>query len=351
MEAIQGVTQYKMIALNHLFARFAFILLCLRGYFAGIISDTLVITLFLNVIIALAIDYKSVRSSFFIFATLSLLTVYNREVLALIDILAIIYVLRGSPISFLIKANALCLVFFLIIWLLMLSLGILKDNLMIMPKGIAHCMGYDNPNLFGKISFYIIASLYLIVSKKIRIIVLLFIPLINEFFFSLSIARTSWAGCYVFLLIAILSYCKIIRPIFKYLIAILPVFILILLIYFSKNIAQYPILDVIFTTRFSLSKFSLINWIIGFKKTSDIILDSSYLSILCSGGIACIVYFWWNFYNAIVKKWNVLYEYLPFIIAMLAMGIGENVFSSANALSLIFWFLIFDYKTPKHKLV
>lgn len=36
---------------------------------------------------------------------------------------------------------------------------------------------------------------------------------------------------------------------------------------------------------------------------------------------------------------------------MLAMGIGENVFSSANALSLIFWFLIFDYKTPKHKLV
>ena len=66
--------------------------------------------------------------------------------------------------------------------------------------------------------------------------------------------------------------------------------------------------------------------------------------ILCSGGAACVVYFWWKYFDAIVNRWEALYQYLPFIISMLAIGIGENIFSSANALSLIFWFLIFNYK-------
>ncbi len=349
MEITKQVKSLESTSLNKLFAKFSFLVLCLRGYFSGILGDTLIITLFLNFIIALSINYRSVRKSFFIFASLSILTVYNRDVLALIDILAIIYCLRGCKISFLFRINACVLFFYVLTWFILLGLGFLRDQLMIMPKGIAHCMGYENSNQFGMLSFYIVSSLFLITSKKWRIASLLLIPLVNETFFNLSIARTPWIGCYVLLLVSILSYTNIIRRSFRFFIGLLPVFIFIALVYLAIHISQYPELDLVFTTRFSnyanlLSNFSVINWIIGFPQRNGIIIDSSYFMILCSGGAACVVYFWWKYFDAIVNRWEALYQYLPFIISMLAIGIGENIFSSANALSLIFWFLIFNYK-------
>lgn len=348
MEIHETVNAGYEVAFHRLFARLAYIILCFRGYFSGIIEDTLAITLFLNLIIVCAIDYRHVRKAFFIFAALSLLTVYNKDVLALIDILALIYVLRGTPLSYLTKVNAVVLTIYTCIWLFLLQTRVLRDELMVMPKGVAHCMGYENPNQFGMLGFYIIASLFLILPRKWKILVFLVIPLINEAFFHLSVARTPWLGGYVIMIVILLSSLRLLRPFLRYFIGILPIFIFGALIYFAKQLPQYPELDIIFTTRFSnyanlLNSMSPLNWIIGTHQIKGIIVDSSYFMILCSGGIMCIILFFGAFYKAIVKRWNYLSPYLPFLIATLAIGVGENAFSSANALSFIFWYLIFEY--------
>ena len=354
MEVASQITSRHSTSFQPLFARFAYLILCFRGYFSGIMDDTLVITLFLNFIIVCAIDFKHIYKDFFIFATLSLLTVYNRDILALIDILAIIYVLRNASISFFIRTNAIILFIYFCIWGMLVATGMLHDKIMVMPKGIAHCYGYENSNQLGMLGFQIISAIFLLSKKKWKILVFISIPLTNELFFSWSIARTPWIGGYVMMLIMFLSAVKLLPSFMKYFVAILPLIIFGCLIYFAKHLSMYPELDIIFTTRFSnyarlLTAMSPINWIIGFPMGQNIIIDSSYFMILCSGGIGCVILFWGAYFKAILTRWNFLYPYLPFIIAMLANGVGENSFSSANGLSLIFWFLIFCHEKPKHR--
>lgn len=337
----------SVAGVNKALAKLSYIILCFRGYFSGIIEDTIIVTLLLNLLIACSIDYSKVRKPFFVFAFLSLLTVYNKNALALVDILALIYILRHVDIRFVIKANLITIGVYLVIWLGLLGLGILHDRLMIMPKGIAHCMGYENPNQFGMLGFQIISSLFLILSGKKRLLMFILIPVINEFFFSLSVARTPWIGGYVMMLVMLLSVLRILRPWTRYFVAVIPILIYIGIFYFAKHINEYPELDIIFTTRFSnyamlINNMSPINWIIGFRQTKDIIIDSSYLMILCSGGFLTLFVFWNKFIKTILTKWNKIYQSLPFLLAMLANGVGENAFSSAGGLSLIFWYIIFS---------
>lgn len=328
-------------------ANLAFVILCFRGYFSGFLGDTLAITIILNCVIACAIDYHHVRQSFFVFAILSFLTIYNKDVLALIDILAFIYILRGTKLKKLIQLNAIILSLFLLTWFVLFKVGILHDSLKVMPKGTAHCMGFDNSNQFGMQGFYIIASLFLLVRGKGRIFVFLIIPIINETFFKLAVSRTPWLGGYVIMLVMLFSWVGALRPQMRYIIGILPGLILGLVIYIAKHLVQYPELDVIFSTRFSnaanlLNNLTPLNLIIGFPQQKSIIIDSSYLMILCSGGIMALVLFFGKFYQAIVYRWKIVLPYMPFLIAMLALGIGENAFSSVGALSVIFWYIIFE---------
>lgn len=347
--------------MNNAFAGLAYIVLCLRGYFAGIIEDTLAITLLINLLIACSIDYSKVKQSFFIFAVLSLLVVYNRDALALVDILALLYVLRNIDFKYIIKVNMVSISLYFMLWIVFLQLGILQDKLEIMPKGVAHCLGYANPNQLGMLGFQIIASLFLVCSGKKRILVFFSIPLINEIFFSWSISRTPWIGGYVIMLIMVLSAIRVLRPSTKYMVAFLPIIIYLGLIYFAKHIDDYPELDILFTTRFSnysklLHSLTPLNWLIGFQQTEDIIIDSSYLMIFCSGGILALFVFWRRYIKTTLTRWKWIHPYLPFIIAILAVGIGENAFSSVSGLSLIFWYIIFypnkvqpyDYPTKKN---
>lgn len=237
MEIAPQLIAPKTANFQPLFARFAYILLCWRGYFSGIIDDTFTITIFLNLIIVCAIDLRHVYKDFFIFATLSLLTVYNRDVLALIDILAIIYILRNAPLKFLISANAIILFIYFCVWGMLVTTGILNDKIAIMPKGIAHCYGYQNSNQLGMFGFQIISTLFLISKGKWRIFVFILIPLINELFFSWSISRTPWLGGYVMMLVMLFSALKLIRPFMKYFVAVLP-FIIFICLYILQNIFQ-----------------------------------------------------------------------------------------------------------------
>lgn len=330
------------------FAKSSFVMMCIRYNFSSLIENPIVLTLLLNLLIIGAINFRKLRYSALSFVVLALLTVYNKEVLALVDILALTYALRGVSMKYLIRVNAVVLAFYIITWLFLLEAGVIKDEIMEMPKGIAHTLGFKKTNSLGMLGFNIISTLFLISKRKNRWIVFILIPFINQSFYTFSISRTPMIGGYVLMLVMLLDYLKILRPWTRYFIAALPIFLTIVIIYISKNVHNYPDLNMLFTWRFTyysnmLNSMSAINWIIGHKIQAGVIMDGSYLMILFSGGIIAVFVFWRAYIISVLYHWKRIYQFLPFILGMLSNGIGENTFSSCGALSVIFWFIFFSY--------
>lgn len=328
-------------------ALFAYFLLCVRGYIGALEIETVYITLLLNFLIFISIDYRHLKKSILLLPFFILIIFYNREALAIVDILTLVYVLKDVSVNKLILINAIVLAFFICYWQYALALGILKSEIWVMPKGIAQTLGFANPNTLGFLGFQVVSSVYLLFRKHSKVLVLLVILAINECFFSFSFSRTSWLGGLIFSFVLLLMVFKLLRPWMKCVIGIIPILIATLIIYFAKNIASYPELDVIFTTRFScysvmLSQMSLVNWIIGIRRPMDMPMDGSYTCLLFDAGIVGLILFLCTFCKSLLKNFASLREYMPFLIGMLACGVGENTFSSISGISLIFWFLFMN---------
>lgn len=349
MEQIQtmSIAQNRGVEIQKYVALFSYFVLCIRGYLGSLGVNTIYITLFLNVLILLAIDFRHARKTIWLFPFLSLLLIYNKDALALIDIIAMVYVLRGISINKVILINAGCLLLFICCWLYALALGFLKSEVFVMPKGIAQTLGFENPNGLGFLGFQIISALYL-VFRKYSLIVLLIITLaINELFFSISVSRTPWVGGFAFSFILLLMILGLLRSWMRYAIGLLPIVLSLLIFYFTIKIDSYPELEVLFTTRFSLyasiiNQMSIVNWIIGAKIPAGMPMDGSYMCLLFEAGIVGLIFFLKAFNKSIVKHFDDLRLYMPFIIGMLACGVAENTFSSATGISVIFWFLFLN---------
>lgn len=329
-----------------LIALFAYSLVCIRGNLWNLGIETIHLTLLINFFILLSIDFRHIKKQLWLLSFFVLLVLYNREALALVDILALVYVLKGVSINKIIFINAILLILFICCWQYALAIGVLKSETWVMPKGVAQTLGYTNPNCLGFCGFQIISSLYLLCRKCSKVLIIAATLAINELFFSISLSRTSWLSGLVLSLVLLFLTFKLLRPWMRYIIGVIPLILTTLIIYFAKHIDSYPVLDIIFTTRFSghsamLGQMSLINWVIGIRPM-DVPMDGSYTSLLFATGIIGLILFLRKFYKALVKNYSYLKEYMPFLIGMLACGVGENTLSSISGLSLIFWFLFIN---------
>lgn len=326
-------------------ALFAYFLLCIRGYIGIWEVDTIYLTIFLNFLIFISIDYRHLKKGIWLLPFFMLLTLYNREALAFVDVFALVYVLRGVSVNKIILINALVLVLFIFCWQYSLALGILRSEVWVMPKGVAQTGGFANPNTFGFLGFQIISSLYLLLRNHSKILILIISLIINDLFFSLSVSRTPWVGGFVLIFVLLLQILNLLHSWMRYVIGVAPLMLTVMIIYFVKYIVNYPELDVLFTTRFSrysemFGSMSVINWLIGIRIPSGEPMDGSYTSLLFEAGILGLVFFLLVFFRAVVQNFGHLKIFMPFIIGTAACGIAENTFSTASGLSLIFWFLL-----------
>lgn len=344
---LNGVVSENWITLQKQVALLAYSLLCIRGYIGAFAFETIYLTLLLNFLIFISIDYRHIKKGIWLLPFFVLLVFYNKAALAIVDIFALVYALRGVSINKIILINFVILFFFICCWQYALALGILKSEILVMPKGIAQTLGYANPNGVGFLGFQIISSLYLLLRKHSKILMLIVFWIINDLFFSISCSRTPWLGGLILLFVLLLMVFNLLRSWMRYIIGIIPAILTVLIIYFAKNIAHYPELDVLFTTRFSLysemlGSMSLINWLIGIKIPVGEPMDGSYISLLFEAGIIGLVFFLWIFFRAVIANFGYLKVFMPFIVGILACGVGENTFSSINGLSFIFWFLLMN---------
>ena len=308
--------------------------------------DTIWLTIIINFFLLAGIISNSIpKKIFLIIAILFPLILYRKEILSIIDILLFTFLLKDVPIkkvtylSLIIQLLALCLFFFLH------GVGMLQSHTYYSPKGAAQDFGMSNPSSIGFFVYIILVNLYLCYMRKSKIIIPIVILFVSYVVYEYCLARSVLIGGIVLVLFHIGISLKIIRPFMKYVIGILPLLLYGILLYIILNLSDYLWLDNIVTQRFSIPEsilrgMSPIHFFVGTEIPSGQPMDSSFMMILFNGGILLVIFFIIQFYHAIVKFYNQLYDYFPVIFSILICGLIENFFSAVRVLSVIFWILI-----------
>lgn len=327
-------------------------LLGLRGFFASYFSiDTLLITICLNflLMIDLTLDMTKSRMKvgyifiFFVFAVF--IIILNKQALAFFNTMIAVYLLRRISVDNIVKYIALFSFFNLILFLFCFGFNVNDNELIVMPKGEAYNLGFDNTNTASSFLMINLMLINLWVYTKSKIGTLFFIPLFYLIYI-ITLARTSFVAELVFYLAMIFNYFKF----YGFFNRFIPVFlyaIIFIMIYYSRS---YPWINEVFTTRFFiydsiLSNFGVMNFLFGFSIPEGQPMDSSFLALLFDGGIIYVlifIYLYNNYYNSQLSKGK--YLYFPFVLFVIAAGFSENLFSSFNFVSILFFKILYDHK-------
>lgn len=307
--------------------------------------ETLWLTILLNFLLVIIIDYRYVKKELFGIIFIGPLVIYNKEILSIIDIMLYVYLLRDFSLQKIASLNLIVQVTALCFTGLLHILGVLQSNVVYMPKGEAYDFGMSNPSTLGFWVYMMIINLYLLFSRKNRYLFPLFFLIISVVVYNYCRARSVFIGSIVLFIFHYLVIFKIIKPFHRYMLALLPIFIYSVFFYVIFNIDDYLWLDAFVTRRFSIpadiiGNMSFIEYFIGIRLPESEPMDSSFMMILFNGGIGFLAFFVYKYYVSIVKYFNSIYYYLPVIISVLACGVIENFFSSAKSVSIIFWLLI-----------
>lgn len=335
---------------RRVFSIFSYIILCIRGCLGWIGIDTLALTLLLNLCIIISIDYKRVNKSFLLIPLFCILLFINKQILGVIDLIAMSLILKKEKFHVLVKIYAFILVCFIPIWLFLLYNGYIVSERWFDPNkgGAFFDYGFNNPNGLGIFGFNIISMVFLLSLHRNLWRSLIITLLVNQVFFVISSCRTAWIGGLVMALCILISMFHGFKNWMRYPLAILPPVIMIALIYLSTHCTNFIELDVLFSGRLSiygsiLNNMSILNWILG-TKLPDGPMDGSYMMLFFIGGMIVALFYWILNFRLMISSFDRIKPYLPFVLSVMACGIMETTFSSCGGLSLLYWYLLLNLK-------
>ena len=321
----------------------------LEGYFG---YETLVFTVFLNLVLMLDFflvvlqENFKVRKIVFFLLLAAVIVLFNKAALSLLDIVVAVYILRYVRLERVIKLMAGVSFFYLCVFCSLYFFEINQNVEVIMPKGVAYSLGFNNTNTasaFFMLNIMVI-SLYLYNIKKLYSFLLLPVLYI---IYELTLGRTSFYAELVFYISVILLFAPPIRKV-RLLYKLFPILLFSSLLILTNLSNHYSAIDAVFTTRFSiysnlLGMMQPINYLTGLAIPEGQPMDSSFFDLLFAGGVTYLLLFFY-LYNIYYKNSikNNDFHYMPFILFMLATGFSENTFSSFNILSIIFFKILYD---------
>lgn len=287
----------------------------------------------------------------FILVILCCLTLYNKATLATVNILLSVLLLKNMALRRIIKLVIIIYIMMILCIILSLRLGILENQVHLMPKGVGNTFGFANTNGLGEVlfSFSIVLSLYFLVYKYRNIYAIFFTLVLiypNYLIYKLTLGRTSFYTVLIYSFFCIYFLFLKKSYLLKSLLLLLPI-ILYGLTYFCCFIyEQYPIIDKIFTTRFSKNSAYLfamtpLHYVIGFRLPEGKPMDSAFLAQLFSGGFLSVFVFLSFYYNGIksMSRRNAK-KILPYILCLLCAGFVENAFSTFSLQTVLFYKLL-----------
>ncbi|MDH6354143.1 hypothetical protein M2132_000465 [Dysgonomonas sp. PH5-45] len=139
----------------------------------------------------------------------------------------------------------------------------------------------------------------------------------------------------------------------KYIILVLPLILSALTLFLGLNAENFPLIDIILSNRPSLygdflSTLTPEQLIFGttFMPTEELVIDSSYLTLMFAGGLVFFVYFIALYFIAaknIIKQQNTLV--IAILVGTMAYGFVETtLLGIMNIGNTIFWALLYKYR-------
>ena len=334
----------------------ALCLLNVRTFVGGIgQNDTLLLTLSINLLLLLAIDYRHYLKRFLFVGLLLPLVAYNREVLALVDILLCVCLFRNFPLKTLALINLSWLLLGFLVVTLLQGLDILTINQEVWylsGKGAARTYGFNNPNTFGGFVFSAIVNAYIVLQGFRRnFLPVLFLLLLAAVAYDYCLSRMLLVGAVVLVLVHFTVKWKILRKWMRHCMALLPLLFFLVNFYLVANLSDFKEIDILTSGRLGiyagiLESMTKLNWLIGIHLPEGP-MDGSLWMLLFTGGIGGLLFFFVNFYLSVTRCFEELYIYFPVVLAMLVSGFVENTFSSVGGASVVFWLLVCRFYTQK----
>lgn len=339
-----------MDKLRYILALISLFFLNLRGLGGSMFgAETLMITVLINFLLLIAIDYSRLnRHFFFIFVFLTPLLLYNRAALFLVDLALFVYLLQGYSIKKIALINFFTLILGYVTIRLFQEMGFLQmtvNTLYAHGKGVVHTFGFSNPNTFAFFYFNIVTNLYVVVKGfKIESFFTIILLLLSIVLYEQCQSRTMLGAIVVlFLMHWIIKY-HVLGEKVKYIIGVFPTLFVGIIFFFIRDIDSYLAVDIFASGRLSI--YSEIvkgmgkqNWLLGVSLPEGP-MDGALFMLLFTGGIVTLFFFLWIFYKTLVFNYRSISVYLPVIVAVLFYGLFENAFAAVNGIAVVFWILI-----------
>ena len=348
-----------------------FVLLYIRGVLGCYDVQTIYLTLLINVMLFFVLFFVHFSGKILLFLIWGLVAViHSKESLALVDLVLFSYIIRKEDLVKYVNWGFLCSIITFISILFLIQSGIIKNHeIQFVHKGkvIANSMGMGssnlnggNPNMAGLFFYNLLTFGYLRFSSQkyvVNFLLTVVIAICSFLVFEYTQAR---AVLYSLLIMCVVSvFMPIIRwfsKLNKIILTLLPLFIAVVSFYISLNLNLFYDLDQLTSDRvsnpaFIMAQMNIVDWLIGVNIPKEMAMDSSYLTILFEGGILIFIFLFtmiafntWRNYDSFIKI-------EPVIVSLLAYGCMENIFSSFNCLSVIFFAsILFSQSVKKHKI-
>lgn len=246
---------------------------------------------------------------------------------------------------------------FLIFAILALKSGLSYDTVWKMPKGSAHTLGFGNPNATSSFlnDCILLVSFYMILrGKSLLLNLLLLLP--TYAVFKITYGRTYFFGMLAYFFFLIIFQMRLFYKHNYGLYRIVPIILGALLVIGIRLYEAYPLLDLLFSSRLSMSKaviekFSHVNYVLGSSHVPEgITIDCSYLFLLCESGIFSIGVFillYWKFIKKVA--FSEAKVFFPFLFCILIMGVSEITFPVFSSMTAIFYKILYQTAMKKNR--
>lgn len=296
-----------------------------------------------------------VGNLFLVLCFLLPLMLYNSATLATINIVMSVILLRKDHLNTVLVTILITMVFCVFIYVFLFYFNIINDEIWSMPKGVAHTLGFRNTNGPGRFLFdvTVVISILILNFFNRKLLFLHFLMFIaNYYMYIYTLGRTPFYSLIIYYVLFIFFNFFLKRnstyTLIKKISILTPVLLSIITIVAIKIYEHYPVLDVIFTTRFSknsvfVNNLSIINFFIGYRLPAGEPMDSAYLALFFAGGVVSLCFFFIVVMKGIYKlHFNQAKKFSPFILCILFAGFTENMFSSFAVRSIVFYKILSD---------
>lgn len=332
------------ITLNKIAVYIAFILSCLRPWLAALEVSTSVITIAINLLIILGLEWKTNRMILLGILYVGFVFVFfSHSIVLIFDIFLLSYELKIIGIKRLALINIACSL--VIIFLVMegLGFGTLHSHSFISHKGgEVEDLGFNNTNALALFLTNIVFMLTLITSSGKRFTIPLLLILSSFCIYNITMSRTSFislmvCGIAYFLFGNDFAGKRTVR-----IISYFPIFLsalLFSLIFIFNNI---PGLNLLTSGRLHIFDYWFnqmrgLQYLFGINVDEAGALDGSYYLLVIYGGIPTLLLFLYRFQKNLSGHYKYYRKFIPFIIGMLTYGIAESNLVILSGMCLIFW--------------